>query len=160
MKIGVATCAPDTVVADIARTMLSKDLDAIIVLNPEDGNAIGVVSQFDLLQAYTKEKPDSLKALEVMQESIPQIPPDISIGVAVQMMLDNNIRTYLLMHHSGGVLYPAAYISYKNILIHLAANEDHDLLGLGLDAERRLSLDIFIEKRDAARLSISNKREE
>ena len=51
MKIGVATCAPDTVVADIARTMLSKDLDAIIVLNPEDGNAIGVVSQFDLLQA-------------------------------------------------------------------------------------------------------------
>jgi CBS domain-containing protein len=140
--------------------MLSKDLDAIIVLNSEVGNAIGSVAQSDLLQAYTEEKAETLMAMEVMQENIPQIPPDIPIATAVQMMLDNNIHTYFLMHHSEGVLYPAAYISYKNILLHLAAKEEHDLRELGVDAERRTPLDLFIEMRDAARRGILKQREE
>jgi hypothetical protein len=92
--------------------------------------------------------------MDILQEEIPQIPPEIPLTTAAQMMLDNNIRTYFLMHHAGGVLYPTAYISYKLILRHLPAQEEEDLRGLGVVAERITPLKKFVEKRDAARRSV------
>jgi signal-transduction protein with cAMP-binding, CBS, and nucleotidyltransferase domain len=154
MQIVVVTCPVDTVIADLTRLALEKDLDSIIVTDPAEGNAVGVVTQFDLVRAHTHGKTEVLTAMDILQEEIPQIPPEIPLTTAAQMMLDNNIRTYFLMHHAGGVLYPTAYISYKLILRHLPAQEDEDLRGLGVVAERITPLKKFVEKRDAARRSV------
>jgi hypothetical protein len=40
-------------------------------------------------------------------------------------------------------------------LRHLSALEEHDLMGLGVEAERRTLLERFVEKRDSARRGVN-----
>ena len=160
MQVGVATCPPETSLEDISRLMLDKNLDSIIVLDPDEGHALGVVSQEELVKAYLKGDYLSRNAGEIMREGIPQIPPDIPITVAVQMMKDQKVRTLFLMHNAGGVIYPAASISYIHIIRYLGAQNEEDLTGLGVEAERKNPVEAFIEKRDAARRKFQSQRRE
>ena len=60
------------------------------------------------MKAYEREDARSLMAEQVMHEGVPQIPPDIPLTVAAQMMLDQHVRAFFLMHNAAGVTYPAA----------------------------------------------------
>ena len=67
------------------------------------------------------------------------------------VMKDQRIRVAYMTHNSAGIIYPAAMISYKHIVRHIAAKDENDLKDLGLAAERKSPLEQFIEKRDEAR---------
>jgi CBS domain-containing protein len=149
MTVGVLTCSPGTPVADLALAMLEKEQEAVVVL--DEGSAVGVVDQRCLLSAYTREGAWSLKAEDIMQEGVPQVPPDIPLVAAVQVMLDQDRRALFLMHHSAGIEYPAAVISYRHILRHLAARDASELRDLGIQAERKSPLDAFRQKQNQAR---------
>ncbi|MCL4505614.1 MAG: CBS domain-containing protein [Chloroflexi bacterium] len=149
MSVGVATCPPDTPIVEIARLLLDKQLEGIVVLDQE-GNAVGSISRDELVQAYTRDDCRDLTAEDVMRDSVPQIPPDVPLIVAAQIMRDKSTRVVFLMHQAGGIQYPAAALSYTNILRHLAARSDAELQDLGTAAARKLPLETFIEKRDAA----------
>lgn len=149
MTVGVLTCTPQATVPEIAKLLLDHDLDEVIVL--DDGKALGVVGQDDLVAAFTRQEAKSLIAVEVMREGVPQIPPDIPLTAAAQIMRDQGIRTFFLMHHAAGIEYPAAAISYKHILRLLAAEDGEELKDLGIKAERVLPLEEFIKKREASR---------
>ncbi|MCL5998278.1 MAG: CBS domain-containing protein, partial [Chloroflexi bacterium] len=149
MSVGVATCPPDTPIVEIARLLLDKQLEGIVVLD-EEGHAVGSISQDELVQAYTRDDCRDLTAEDVMRDSVPQIPPDVPLTVAAQIMRDKGTRVVFLMHHAGGIQYPAAALSYTHILRHLAARSDAELQDLGTAAARKLPLETFIEKRDAA----------
>jgi hypothetical protein len=73
------------------------------------------------------------------------------LAVAAQMMKDKGIRVAYMMHNAGGIIYPAAFISYRHILRHMAAKDESELKDLGLSAARKSPIEQFIEKRDAAR---------
>jgi hypothetical protein len=86
-----------------------------------------------------------------MREGVPELPADISLILASQMMKDKGIRVAYMTHNSAGIIYPAAYISYRHILRHLAARDDSELKDLGLAAERKSPIETFLERRDEAR---------
>ena len=86
-----------------------------------------------------------------MQSDVPQIPPDIPLTAAAQIMLDRGLRILYLMHHAGGVEYPAAMLSYKNMLRHMAMESEEELSDLGIEAARELPLEKFLKRRDDAR---------
>lgn len=46
---------------------------------------------------------------------------------------------------------PAAFLSYRHILRHMAAKDEEELKDLGLAAERKSPIEQFIERRDEAR---------
>ncbi len=117
----------------------------------EEGNALGVIGQKELIQAYTRQDYETLVAEDVMREGIPQVPPDIPLVAAAQIMLDLDVRTLFLMHQSAGIEYPAALISFRHLLRHMAAENLDELRDLGIKAERRSPLETFIERRNAAR---------
>ena len=120
MTIGVQTCQAQASLAEVARLLLEKSQEGIVVLN-EHGHGIGIITREILLEVFAR--PDfstRLTAEEIMSEVIPQIPPDIPIQVAVQMMRDMKTRIVFLMHHGGGVGYPSATLSYEDILEQLA----------------------------------------
>lgn len=161
MSVGVPTCSPETPVVDVTRLMLEKDLEAIVVLDKQ-GHAQGVVSRHDLVRVYAQGEAlasqteagklrESLTAGEVMQPGLPQVPPDIPLPVAAQIMQDQGVRVLYMMHHAGGISYPAALLTYKHILRHLAMESQSDLNDLGIKAEREAPLETFIKRRDAAR---------
>lgn len=150
MTVGVPTCGLDTTIIDLVRLFLQKDLEAIVVLDRE-GHALGVVSRNELVSAYTRGVDVQQTAEQVMHEGMPQVPPDIPLVAAAQIMQDLGVRVLFLTHHSAGIEYPAAMISYQHILRHLAADDHRDLRDLGIQAERISPLDAFNARRDAAR---------
>lgn len=159
MQIGVDTITPDLPIEEIARIILKKDLESIIVLNPEDGNAIGYVTRENLIRAFADENSREQSARNLMIENIPQIPPEMPLTIAAQMMLDNGTRIFYLMHHSAGISYPAAQITLSNIIQYLAADNEGEMSGLGFEAKRKTPVELFLEKRDTARKKLIDERE-
>ena len=151
MTVGVPTCAPGTAVEEIAQLLAKNGWEALIVLDPEERHALGVVSQSDLVRVYAQGNPTGLRAEDVMQSSIPKIPPDIPLHAAAQIMQDNGVRALFLMHHAGGIEYPAAWITYQHFIRHLAAIDAGELHDLGIYASRESPLQAFIQRRDQAR---------
>jgi uncharacterized protein YjiS (DUF1127 family) len=92
-----------------------------------------------------------LTAENVMREGVPELPSDIPLTVAAQMMKDKKIRVAYMNHNSAGIIYPAAMISYRHIVRHLAAKDESELKDLGLKAERKSPVEVFIARRDNAR---------
>lgn len=161
MTVGVPTCSLETPIVELTRILLEKEFEAFVVLD-EQGHAQGVVSRHDLVRVYAQDealasqtearKPyEGLTAGEVMQDGVPQVPPDIPLPVAAQIMQDQGVRVLYMMHHAGGIAYPAALLSYKHLLRHLAMESQSDLNDLGIKAEREAPLETFIRRRDAAR---------
>ena len=150
MTVGVPTCKWETPIKDIARFLLEHHVEAMCVLDAE-GHGIGVVGEEKLVAVYGKENFDSFKAEDVMSEGVPELSADIPLTVAAQMMTDKRIRIAYVMHNAGGIIYPAAYVSYRHILRHIAAKDESELRDLGLAAERKSPIEVFIERRDEAR---------
>ena len=150
MTVGVPTCKHSTPAKDIARFLLEQHLEAMCVLDAE-GHGIGVVSEEELVVAYGRENLDELTAEDIMSEGVPELGADIPLTVAAQMMKDQGIRIAYMTHNSAGIIYPAAFISYRHILRHIAAQDASELKDLGLAAERKSPIEKFIERRDEAR---------
>jgi len=150
MTVGVTTCPLGTLAADVARLIVEKDLEAVVVLD-EEGNGRGFVGQDELLRAFAHPDGGSLKVEAVMREEIPQVPMDIPILAAAQIMQDLKVRALFFMHHAGGIAYPAGILTYRHILRFMAAHSPEDLRDLGIGAARQSPLEVFIERREAAR---------
>jgi hypothetical protein len=66
-------------------------------------------------------------------------------------MLDRGIRALFLMHHAGGIEYPAGVITFNHFLRLLSARDTGELQDLGIKANRKLPLEAYFQRRDAAR---------
>ncbi len=150
MTVGVPTCKTTTNIVDIARFILEQSVEEMVVLGVE-GEGVGIVGYEQLVSAYNRENVKSLTAEDIMREGVPELPADIPLELAAQMLKDKGIRVAYMTHNSAGIIYPAALISYKHILRHLVANNDSELKDLGLAAERKSPIDTFLARRDEAR---------
>jgi CBS domain-containing protein len=159
MTVGVPTCALDTPIVDVARLLLDADFEGVIVLD-EEGHAAGMISQDELVRAYARDDARSLTAAKILREDVPEIPPDIPLTVAAQIMQDRHVRVFFLMHHSDGIHYPAAMLSYRHLLRHLAATDPNELKDLGIRAEREAPLEAFVRRREEARQRALSPEEE
>jgi signal-transduction protein with cAMP-binding, CBS, and nucleotidyltransferase domain len=150
MSVGVYTCTQETPLDELARTLLDQGLEAAVVL-ADNGHAVGYVSRTELVRAFALGLPADTPAQEAMQIELPVFPPDIPLTAAAQLMLDRNIRVFYLTHHAGGIEYPAALITFQHLLRLMGSRGVDELRDLGIKAERRPPLEIFLERRDAAR---------
>ena len=149
MKVGVVTCSPDTSLKQLADLILEHNVEDVVVL--DEGNAIGVVGQTELVAAFSLPNYQSQTVYDIMREELCQVPPEIPITTAVQIMQDQNARTIFMMHNSNGIEYPAASISYSHIMRLISADHKSDLNDLGIYAERKSPVEVFIERRETAR---------
>jgi len=154
MTIGVPTCKTSTPIVDIARFLIDNNAEEMVVLGDE-GEGVGVVGYEELVTAYPRENIRGLTADDVMREGVPELPSDIPLIVAAQMMKDKKIRVAYMNHNSAGIIYPAAMISYRHIVRHLAAKDESELKDLGLAAERKSPVEVFVARRDDARRKVN-----
>lgn len=150
MSVGVPTCKTITPVVDVARFLIENNVEELVVLG-EEGEGVGVCGYKELVIAYDRDDVRELTAEDVMTEGVPELPSDIPLKVAAQLMRDKNVRVAYMNHNSAGIIYPAASISYKHLIRHLAAESEEELKDLGIHAERKPPLEQFIERRDEAR---------
>ena len=150
MTIGVPTCKANTLIVDIARFLVEQNAEEMVILGNE-GEGVGIVGYEELVGVYGRDNVKSLTAEDVMREGVPELPADIPLTIAALMLKDKNIRVAYMNHNSSGIIYPAAMISYKHILRHLAAKDESELKDLGLAAERKSPVEMFVERRNDAR---------
>lgn len=150
MTIGVPTCKITTSIVEIARFLIKNNVEEMVVLGHE-GEGIGVCGFKELVKAYDREDVRQLTAEEIMLEGVPELPSDIPLKLAAQIMQDKDIRVAYMNHNSAGIIYPAASISYKHLVRHLAAENKEELKDLGFHAEGKSPLEQFIERREDAR---------
>jgi len=151
MTVGVPTCAPDFIIKDLVEIMIEKSFESVVVQNAE-GHAVGYISKEELVKAYSTGNIEELKAEEVMNNKLPQLPPDIPVTTAAQMMRDMDVRVVYMCHQAGGIEYPAAQLTYDHILSHMASKDGELPKTVGIKAERKSPIELFIERRDAAKL--------
>jgi len=150
MTVGVPTCKWDTPAVDVARFLLEHHVEAMCVLDAE-GHGIGIVGEEELVASYGRDDLPTLQAEDIMSEGVPELNADMPLMVAAQMMKDRHVRIAYMNHNSAGIIYPAAYISYRHILRHMAAKDEGELDDLGIAAARKSPIEQFIERRDEAR---------
>jgi CBS domain-containing protein len=150
MTVGVPTCKTSTPIVDTARFLVEHNVEEMVVLGTE-GEGVGVIGYEELVNAYQRENVRALTAEDVMREGVPELPSDIPLTAAAQMMKDKGIRVAYMTHNSAGIIYPAAMISYRHIVRHLAAKDESELKDLGLAAERKSPVEVFIARRDETR---------
>ena len=150
MTVGVPTCKTSTPVTEIARFLLEKNIEEMVVLN-EEGEGVGVCGYEQLVGAFGRDDLQEQPAEAIMNEGVPELPADIALTAAAQIMKDRGIRVAYMLHNSAGIIYPAAYLSYWHILRCMTAREGQDLKDLGIAAERKSPLETFYQRRDEAR---------
>lgn len=150
MTVGVPTCPADTPLPDVVRLMLERDLEGLVVLDIE-GHAVGVITQDEVVRVYARPDAHTLTAEQFMRADVPEVPPDIPLTAAAQIMQDMGVRIFFLMHNAGGITWPAAIITYRHLMRHLAAESPEELKDLGIRAAREAPLDIFKRRMEAAR---------
>jgi len=151
MTVGVPTCKTSTPIVEIARFLVENNVIEEMVVLGEEGQGVGTCGYKELVSAYNCEDVHELTAEDIMSEGIPELPSDITLKLAAQLMRDKNIRVAYMNHNSAGIIYPAALISYKHLVRHLAARDGAELKDLGIYAERKSPLEQFIERREEAR---------
>lgn len=150
MTVGVPTCKRDTPVRQVARLLLENDLEGLCVLD-EDGNGIGVIGVEEIIAAYSREGLEDLPAEAIMREGMPTLRPEMPLTLAAQIMRDQRTRIAYLTHNAAGIIYPAAYITYRHFLRYLAAVSPEELRDLGATAARKGPLEAFAERRERRR---------
>jgi len=87
MNRGVIACAPGDTVAQVAKVMIDKDIHAVVVI--EGGQAVGVVSQTDLVLARQGRTPDEARAMlagDIMTPGCVTCDADTLLSDAVSLM--------------------------------------------------------------------------
>ena len=123
MHRGVITCYPETPVAEVAATMDSNDISALVVVN-ELGTAVGVISRTDLINArfvqpYMKHW-RGLNAEHLMTKPVVSVLPDTTISEAVQMLNEKRIHRLVVVEKSSDHLTPIGILSVTDLARHVS----------------------------------------
>lgn len=123
MRRGVLTCNADTPLPEVAKTLTGHKINALFVVN-DSGDACGVVSQTDLVRAYSQGRDlNNLVAEDVMTPEVITVVADIPVRTAAKIMIDRGIHR-LLITMGGPLPYrPVGILSMSDIVRDLGAEE-------------------------------------
>jgi CBS domain-containing protein len=122
MHRGVITCHPETPVAEVAATMESNDISALVVIDG-GGTALGVISRTDLvnarfIQPYMKHW-HGLNAEHLMTKPVISVAPDTTINEAVQLLNEKRIHRLVVVEKTGSQIRPVGILSVTDLAKHV-----------------------------------------
>lgn len=117
------TCEPGTGVAEVAAIMERNDISAVVVADDE-GNAIGVISRTDLvnarfIQPYMKHW-RGLNAEHLMSKPVISVSLDTNIGEAVQLLSEKHIHRLVVVERIDGRVRPVGILSVTDLARHVS----------------------------------------
>jgi CBS domain-containing protein len=118
MHQGVITCRRDTPVEEVARTMETKDISALVVIS-DQGDAVGVISRTDLVNArfvqpYLKHW-RGMNAEHLMSKPVISVSPDTDINEAVRRLQEKRIHRLVVVEDSAGHIRPIGILSVTDL---------------------------------------------
>lgn len=123
MHVGVVTCRPDTPAGEVADTMEAYDISALVVVN-DQGEAVGVISRMDLLNA-TFVQPylrhwRGMVARHLMSSPVVSVRAETPVEEAVRLLRERKIHRLIVTEPEGGRERPVGILSVTDLVRHLA----------------------------------------
>ncbi|QPC41283.1 CBS domain-containing protein [Kaustia mangrovi] len=89
----VATAAPETTLLDIANSLTSRRIGAIVIAEPE-GQVVGIISERDIVRAVAEHGPSTLgeAVSEFMTSPVLACGEDDSVAELMGVMTEHRIR--------------------------------------------------------------------
>ena len=145
MRIGVPTCKLEDTLERVAALMIDQAASALVVLD-EDADTRGWINEARLAAAYLRvaQAPNSLTAADIMDEAVPEVPSDIPLTAAAQLMADMRVDHIFFLHHAGGRSWPASVLSLRDLLRALAGPDY--VKNQGSAAARPTPMDLFRQR--------------
>lgn len=147
MRIGVPTCKLEDTVTAVAAQMLGESASALVVLD-EEGHTAGWINERALANAYLRAEPAEgeaeLTAEQIMLTAAPELPVDVPLTAALQLMLDQGVDHMFFLHRAGGRAWPASVLSLRDAVRALAGPEYVETQGSG--APRPTPMDLFRQR--------------
>lgn len=100
MTRGVVTVPLDATAKDIVAMLSKQGLSAVPVIGP-DGEAMGIISEMDLLKVVGKENWKNLTAESIMTTHIEIVKPTSTLGEAARIMREKHIHRLLVFSERG-----------------------------------------------------------
>lgn len=125
MHQGVLTCGSDETVEAIAKLLLDNKIHAVVVVDG-GSDAVGVVSQTDLVLARQGRTPDvfrSMTARQIMSPSLVACEPSTTITEAVTTMTRLRIHRLVVVEQRGGKRVPVGVISMTDVVRSMMGEE-------------------------------------
>lgn len=125
MTRGVVTVPLDATVKQVA-TMLSKQgLSGVAVIS-SDGEAMGVISDMDILKVIGKDNWENLPAESIMTPRIEIVKPTCTLGEASKIMREKHIHRLLVFSERGvgASQRPIGILSASDIVREAAREQD------------------------------------
>ena len=122
MRRRVVTCRRETPVAEVAATLDANDISALVVVN-EQGDAVGVISRTDLVNArfvqpYMKHW-RGLNAEHLITQPVISVSADTTIDEAVQLLNEKHIHRLVVIEKASGHIRPVGILSVTDLAKHV-----------------------------------------
>ncbi len=122
MHRGCISCRPGTPVEEVAETMESNDISALVVVN-EEGAAVGVISRTDLvnsrfIQPYLRHW-RGMTAEHLMSKPVISVAPEMPVNEAARTLQKKRIHRLVVVEETGGQARPIGILSVTDLARHV-----------------------------------------
>jgi CBS-domain-containing membrane protein len=138
MHCRVVTCAAETGLNDVAKLLVENHIHAVVIVD-DTYNAVGVVSQTDLVLARQGRSPDAIakmKAADVMTRGLVACEKDTPLTDAVTKMTRLRIHRLVVVKRSEGRQEPIGVISMTDIIRRMIGLPTEGTPCVDVDEER------------------------
>ncbi|MFZ1885630.1 MAG: crotonyl-CoA carboxylase/reductase [Rhodoplanes sp.] len=121
MHRGIIACAPTDTVGQVAKTMIDKDIHAVVVM--EGGKAVGVVSQTDMVlarQGRTADQARVMLAQDIMTPGCATCDADMLLSEAVSLMTGRRMHRLVVTQNDK----PIGVLSMTDVVRKIMPTED------------------------------------
>jgi len=119
-RLGISSCACDTLIGDIARQMNSADISCLVVTD-EEGYLQGIVTRTDVVRAALEqpEQWEVTSCCDWMTSDVITVLPSTALSSAAQILQAKHIHRVVVVEHEGDKARPIAVLSDSDIVYHL-----------------------------------------
>ena len=120
MHEGVITCRGDTPVEEVAKTMETKDISALVVTD-HDGHLEGIITHTDLLRAHVeREDWAGLPVAQYMTTPVITTTVDDHLSHVARMLLEKRIHRVVVVREEDGKQRPVAVLSESDLVYYFS----------------------------------------
>ena len=121
MRRGVVTCRVDTIVEEVAGTMVDSDVSVVVVID-ERLDACGVITRTDLIKCYGQDL-SSITAEDIMTPRLWAASPETPVRDAIEQMLERKVHQLVVVTEGGAHRRPVGIFTRSDALAALMAGD-------------------------------------
>ncbi len=124
MQHGVPTVSEEASLADVLKVFTLNNTAAVVVVDEFDESS-GIVTQSDVLKAYTRDNRETATAEDIMTDKVFTASPVEKVSDAVRLMLEKDVEQLVVVHGHGAAkigqaLRPVALFTAANVISYMA----------------------------------------